>query len=84
MIQYLFYTFDTPIEKIKEFVGAGKIFPNFFDKNHSNRPEMYFINSRFGAQTLHTNTYIVKTSDDIFVMSKESFDDLLIDEIENI
>ena len=84
MVQYLLYKIDTPIEKVKEFVGAEKVFPNFDHEDFNKWPEMWHINTKFGMQTLHSNTYIVKTSDDIFIMSKESFDELLIDEIENI
>ena len=84
MVQYLLYEIDTPIEKVKEFVGEGKVFPSFSHEDFDKCPEMWHINTRFGIQTLHSNTYIVKTSDDTFIMSKESFNELLIDEIENI
>lgn len=84
MVQYLLYKIDTPIDTVREFVGEGKLLPNFDHEDFSIWPEMWHINTRFGMQTLHSNTYIVKTSDDIFIMSKKSFDDLLIDEIENI
>ena len=84
MIQYLLYKIDTPIEKVKKFIGPEKVFPSFPDDNLNKNPEMWHIKTRFALQTLHSNTYIVKTEDDVFIMSKESFDELLIDEIENI
>ena len=84
MVQYLLYKIDTPIESVKEFVGEGKVFPDFTQESLNKWPTMWHIKTRFGLQTLHSNTYILKTSDDVFIMSKESFNELEIDEIDNI
>lgn len=75
MVENMKYTLDTSIEDVKKFVGEGKVFP-VFDKEYWESPLMWNIKTRFGIQTLHTNTYIVKTNDDIFIMSKESFKQL--------
>ena len=77
-MQVMFYNWDVPLEEVKEFVGPTKLIMPFDGQN------MIMINSRFGLQTLHTNTYLVKTSDDIFIMSVDSYEELLIAEIENI
>ena len=89
MVQYKLYNWDTPLEEIKEFVKPHLMIPSYDVRDRDlpideQRIDMWHINSRFGLLTLHTNTYIVKTNDDIFIMSKESFNDLLIYEIEYI
>ena len=86
MIQYKLYNWDVPLEEIKEFVKPHLMIPSYDVRDRDlqkdeQRIDMWNIKSRFGLLTLHTNTYIVKTNDDIFIMSKESFDNLLIDEI---
>lgn len=88
-MEVMFYNWDVPFEQLKEFVKPHLMIPSYDirDKDlpkNEQRIDMWHIDSRFGLLTIHTNTYIIKTSDDIFIMSKESYDELCLDEIENI
>ena len=85
----LFYDYNTSLDEVKEFLKPHLMFPSYDlrDKNlpiEEQRIDMWHINSKFGLLTLHSNTYIVKTDDDVFIMSIDSYEELLLAEIENI